>query len=139
MCSRKVFPIRPHHGMCLAYFEGKGYSGEFTAHMGEMLKIFQNNVPVHLVVGADEICRKCPNRRGENCTPDSNADTFDRAVLELCGLREGEELSFLEFADRVQSSILGKGLRESICGGCRWNDICTQRKSLWEAEDKKRP
>ena len=35
-----VIPLRPHHGMCLAYFKGEGYSNGFTAHMAEMLKIF---------------------------------------------------------------------------------------------------
>ena len=29
----KIIPLRPHHGMCLAYFKGEGYSGGFTAHM----------------------------------------------------------------------------------------------------------
>lgn len=29
-----VIPLRPHHGMCLAYFKGEGYSNGFTAHMG---------------------------------------------------------------------------------------------------------
>lgn len=28
--SRK---LRAHHGMCLSFFEGKGYSHDFTAHM----------------------------------------------------------------------------------------------------------
>ena len=23
----KIIPLRPHHGMCLAYFKGEGYSG----------------------------------------------------------------------------------------------------------------
>ena len=36
----KIIPLRPHHGMCLAYFKGEGYSNGFTAHMSEMLKIF---------------------------------------------------------------------------------------------------
>ena len=36
----KIIPLRPHHGMCLAYFKGEGYSNGFTAHMAEMLKIF---------------------------------------------------------------------------------------------------
>lgn len=134
MCSSRAIPIRPHHGMCLAYFEGKGYSSEFTAHMGEMLEIFQTNVPVRLVVSTDEICRKCPNKHGKACTPDSNAEAYDRAVLQMCGLKEGEELFFREFTDRVQNCILGKGLREKICGACRWNAICTRRQSLWEAQ-----
>ena len=29
--------LRAHHGMCLAYFIGEGYSGGFTAHMGRVL------------------------------------------------------------------------------------------------------
>lgn len=28
-----VIPLRPHHGMCLAYFKGEGYSNGFTAHI----------------------------------------------------------------------------------------------------------
>ena len=26
-----IIPLRPHHGMCLAYFKGEGYSNGFTA------------------------------------------------------------------------------------------------------------
>ncbi|MCC8051873.1 MAG: DUF1284 domain-containing protein [Clostridiales bacterium] len=37
---QKTNPIllRAHHGMCLAYFEGKGYSKGFSAHMQKMLE-----------------------------------------------------------------------------------------------------
>ena len=31
----KNIPLRPHHGMCLAYFKGEGYSNGFSAHMQE--------------------------------------------------------------------------------------------------------
>ena len=31
--------LRPHHGMCLAYFKGEGYSDGFSAHMKEVLDI----------------------------------------------------------------------------------------------------
>lgn len=57
----QAIPIRPHHGMCLAYFIGKGYSEGFSAHMEKMLGIFRQNVPVKLVVHTDEICSRCPN------------------------------------------------------------------------------
>ena len=30
-----TYRIRPHHGMCLYFFEGKGYSEGFTKHMAE--------------------------------------------------------------------------------------------------------
>ena len=28
--------LRPHHGMCFQFYEGKGYSAEFTDHMGRV-------------------------------------------------------------------------------------------------------
>ena len=35
--------LRPHHGMCLAYFEGRGYSREFAEHMGKILDIMERD------------------------------------------------------------------------------------------------
>lgn len=58
----KVYSLRPHHGMCLAYFEGKGYSNYFTMHMQEMLDFYLCNPDVCLCISPDEICTACPNR-----------------------------------------------------------------------------
>ena len=33
--------LRAHHGMCLAFFEGKGYSAGFTAHMARILEYLE--------------------------------------------------------------------------------------------------
>ena len=30
--------IRAHHGMCVAFFQGKGYSSEFTYHMSKIIE-----------------------------------------------------------------------------------------------------
>ena len=35
--------IRAHHGMCLHFFEGKGYSNEFTAHMQKIYEEIQRS------------------------------------------------------------------------------------------------
>ena len=40
--------LRPHHGMCLAYFEGRGYSREFAEHMGKILDIMERDARVSL-------------------------------------------------------------------------------------------
>ena len=34
-----TYRIRPHHGMCLYFFEGKGYSEGFIKHMVESLRM----------------------------------------------------------------------------------------------------
>lgn len=124
--------LRPHHGMCLAYFEGKGYSEGFSIHMGKMLNFLEQNVPVKLVVQTDAICAACPNHHGQVCTSYENPEEYDRKVLDFCGITEGTELDFLEFAKMVEEKILKPGLRREICGQCRWNHICSSKKSRWE-------
>ncbi len=46
--------LRPHHGMCLAYFEGKGYSDGFTVNMQKMLEFFEKGADIELTVSGDE-------------------------------------------------------------------------------------
>ncbi|MDO4339336.1 MAG: DUF1284 domain-containing protein [Eubacteriales bacterium] len=125
-------PVRPHHGMCLAYFQGSGYSKGFTGHMQEMLDFFETNVRVKLTVAADEICSACPNNRNGVCRDAGRVEKFDREVLERCGLSENEEMNFRDFAHMVQEKILSPGRRGEICGGCQWEDICSRKKSRWE-------
>ena len=60
--------LRPHHGMCLAYFKGEGYSDGFSAHMKDVLDELQKGMNVRLHVGIEEICSACPNNREGRCT-----------------------------------------------------------------------
>lgn len=46
--------------MCIAFFKGKGYSEEFTAHMKDVIKELENNPLVCLKVNTYELCSKCP-------------------------------------------------------------------------------
>ena len=52
-CSKKerqTYPIRPHHGMCLAFFIGNGYSNGFTAHMqGAVTKLIKNEKFLNII------------------------------------------------------------------------------------------
>ena len=91
--------VRPHHGMCLAFFEGKGYSGGFTAHMAQVRDRLLREDP--------EVCL-CP----------------DRSVLEQCGLKPGQRIRWSRFSRLVDEHILSSGSRETICGDCQWNELC---------------
>ena len=75
----KIIPLRPHHGMCLAYFKGEGYSNGFTAHMAEMLKLFLSGKKIRLHVDTDEICSACPNNRGGHCEAGDKVAEYDNA------------------------------------------------------------
>ncbi len=119
------YNLRPHHGLCIQFFRGEGYSAEFVANMTEIVAKLGGNPQVHLVSGADDLCRTCPNRVGErDCKSDEKVLRYDEAVLRLCGLSQGDVLPWKEFAARVEREIFSKNLRTQICGQCQWNHLC---------------
>ena len=124
--------LRAHHGMCLAFFEGKGYSAGFTAHMARILEYLeQENPTVTVVAEADCICGGCPNLTDGRCRKAALVQGYDRQVLSLCGMEEHSSLPWREFAARVAEYILSQGRRSEICGGCQWSSICKEKEALY--------
>ena len=128
--KEKVLSLRAHHGLCMAYFVGEGYSSGFKKHMAEVLQAVQPETPVRLAAGVDEICSACPHNCGGVCESPT-VDSHDRAVLRASGLQKDQQLRFGEFTSLVQEKIIAKGLREEICGDCQWSSICAATPSRW--------
>lgn len=118
------YRIRAHHGMCIAFFEGKGYSSEFTVHMSEIIHILKSNPLVCISTQTDVICSKCPNNKQGNCETESRVIEYDRQVLGRCGMSDGMILPYADFKKSVYDNILIPGKREEICGDCQWSEIC---------------
>lgn len=109
----------------MAYFQGYGYSEDFTQHMTALIRqIHQSPVTVRLTVGGDAICSHCPNLVDGSCTSCGKVECYDRAVLDACGLHENDVLDAEAFLHTVRQRILKQGKRPSICGGCQWNELC---------------
>ena len=117
-----VYKIRAHHGVCLYFFQGKGYSGEFVENMSRMKAILEKNPEISLMDSPDDICAACPNRLTENCA--EKASRYDREVLRRCGLSAGDTLPYRDFSENVIETILRPGLRAAICGDCQWSSLC---------------
>ena len=115
----------------MAYFIGRGYSGGFAAHMARLLEELTPDSPVRLTVGTDAVCLPCPNNQGGLCSKPELVAAWDREVLGLCGLSEGDILAFGDFTRLVEDNILALGLRPGICGGCEWDSICSSQPSRW--------
>lgn len=124
------YKIRAHHGMCLAFFEGKGYSSTFTAHMAEMKQLLTGNERVCIVAETDDICSACPNNCGGICTAQEKTAGYDRQVLALCGLTAGTVLEWQRFEELVKQKVLDAGKRKDICGDCQWDSICSKREKM---------
>lgn len=119
-----IYRIRAHHGMCFSFFEGKGYSGEFTKNMQMIKEQLDKNPEVFLLDEVDDVCMGCPNNQKGECTSAGKVQDYDRQVLEYCHLAPGMRIQWKDFEKRVRENILDKGRRERICGNCEWNEIC---------------
>lgn len=119
--------LRAHHGMCISFFEGKGYSSEFTQHMAHIVQNLNENPLVKLSNQTDIVCQKCPNNHEGICETADKVASYDRQVLSHCGLTVGTILPFAQFQKMVQETIIAPGKRESICGDCQWNEICRKK------------
>lgn len=124
---KHIIPLRPHHAVCISFFEGKGYSMEFVANMTEVIRSLNNNSMVRLTVSEDQICLSCPYTKDNIC--DEKARRYDEAVLSVCRLNEGQVLGWQELSDLVNNRIIHSKKLPDICGDCQWNEIC-QRKAL---------
>ena len=118
----RVYNLRAHHGMCLYFFRGKGYSGQFVENMGKMKAVLEENPTIRLMDSPDDICAACPNKVTEPCA--EKASRYDREVLRRCGLSVGDTLSYEDFSKKVVETILRPGVRGTICGDCQWSSLC---------------
>lgn len=124
-----VYPMRPHHALCLAFFIGKGYGAEFVAGMADVERELaaDPDARVRLVDGTDRICSKCPHNRGGVCESAEKTARYDSACLAACGLSTGRVVPWGELRRRVKENILSEpGGREKICGDCQWDAVCRQ-------------
>lgn len=125
--SSEFLQLRAHHGMCLAFFEGKGYSEGFTSHMQAVLDGMRENPMLELVTEHDIVCGECPNLQYGLCNTPALVLEFDRQVLLRCGLEAYSHISWEDFSKLVSERILAPGCREEICGNCTWNELCKSR------------
>lgn len=116
--------LRPHHGLCLLFFQGKGYSPEFVENMTRLKQALEENQPVQLTMAADPICAACPNNQAGRCTTEQKVRRYDREVLRRCDLAAGQVVTMQQLRQRIRSRILEPGCREEICGDCQWTQLC---------------
>lgn len=123
----KTLKIRAHHGMCLRYFEGKGYDHGFTRHMQKVSECLKEDTRIQVVDQADVICQNCPNLTAGVCESREKVRNYDQGVLDACNLGAGAVLTWGGFSRLVEEKLLCAGKRSDICGDCQWNDVCEKK------------
>lgn len=122
------YQLRPHHGLCMAFFEGKGYSKEFVAHMYHLLEELPGKT-ITLTMETDSICSHCPNRNNTLCSSQEKVAHIDSQVATLCNFYDGQSLTYESFRQIVWENVIQAGNFESICKACQWFSICNEKQS----------
>ena len=121
----KPFKVRAHHGMCLAFFIGKGYNNSFVDNMQSRKEYLETENPmIEVICGADHICDGCPHNLKGICASIGKVHQYDQKVLSACGIQEHSILSWNEFSKIVEEKVIQSGIRKTICTDCEWNSIC---------------
>ena len=119
--------LRPHHILCIAHYEGKGYSEKFNAKMKEIIKRLDSGEGFTPVFGADDLCAACPHNADGVCDAEEKTARYDKTVAELIGLKPGKRYFKNEIADKAQNGIYAKNRFTSVCSDCEWANICHNR------------
>ncbi|MEG0961706.1 MAG: DUF1284 domain-containing protein [Lachnospiraceae bacterium] len=120
MCNK----LRPHHGLCIQFFEGNGYSEEFVSHMKKVIAKLKHDPFICVTAQEDNICAHCPNMESNGCKTKEKVLRYDHKVLQLCQLSNGQKIQWNEFAARVKESIIEAGKIGEVCKDCGWSEIC---------------
>lgn len=121
---RASYRIRAHHGMCLAFFQGNGYSDKFTEHMSHIKALLSDNPLVTIVNDTDDICLACPHNQAGICDSEEKVRQYDTQVLTHCGIAPGCCMRWQDFTDLVEQHILKTNRRSEICSDCIWDNLC---------------
>lgn len=122
------YRLRPHHALCISFFEGKGYSEDFVRNMTEVItQLDSEDPPLILSPDADIICTACPNNNKGRCLTDEKVHRYDRAVLEQCGIAFDDSIHWHELSKMVSTKIVDEGKLSQICGDCCWHHICRNK------------
>lgn len=121
--SDEVLNIRAHHLLCLPGYEGKGYDGAHKTSWDTISQQLKDNPDtyVKIVDGQDDLCKNCPNARGENgikCNMGFLAQLDDK-VKDLLFLKTGLVLTWNQLMERVYA-IMNKDNHKDLCGNCEW-------------------
>lgn len=121
------YNIRAHHGLCIAFFEGKGYSSDFTKNMRDIISALDENPYITITSDLDVICVKCPNNQNSKCECAPKVSQYDQAVLTQCHIKSGDSMPWMDFKNVIYTQIINANKMRTICTDCQWSSICFKK------------
>jgi hypothetical protein len=131
--QKPVIKLRGHHLVCLHFFKGEGYSPEYVENLREILKRAEAGEEIEVSSGVDDVCRMCPNLKGEICFYREDAEAgireMDMAALLLIGTRSNDKVLWLDTQKRLPN-IFPEWSRK-YCKVCGWRGVCEKLETFY--------
>ena len=117
--------LRPHHFLCIANFQDKGYSVDFVNNFKELKNTLEKNPQqkIKIVDGIDSICSFCPCKINAECKQAAKVALFDQRHIEAFGFNPGTDIMWEDAESRIKQRLTAS-LLEKICQDCIWKPIC---------------
>lgn len=119
--------LRPHHALCVLFFEGKGYNRAFVENMTALLA--DPSRKCQITAGCDTLCHACPNNHYGMCSDEAKVTLFDQRTLShTSALFQADQPTPLnQLCQSVFDAILQQGLLAEVCGECEWAMLCQDK------------
>ena len=112
--------------MCLQGFQGYGYDEDFVKNMTKINRMRKSaGTTVSLADSPDDICRSCPNLKGNLCGNHKQNEriiSMDREVLSK--LNTAKEYDAPDLFEEVAKIFNSKESVSEICSECVWHKEC---------------
>lgn len=124
--------LRPHHLLCLLFYEGKGYSADFVENMDNIVNFLEQNkdVSIYLKNSCDSICIYCPYcKSNDQCTSFDKVKLLDQKVLEVFRLKNNTYYPYQYLTSQIQKKLNAQIFKQ-ICSVCQWYKmgVCKEEK-----------
>lgn len=123
-----VIELRPHHALCVHFFEGKGYSEGFVSHMTDVIEKLCDDTEIEITDGCDTICSACPENADGICRSADKVSGIDKRAAEYMGIKPGERISWRRISALAMDKIIDNGKLKDVCRDCKWIDICCKER-----------
>lgn len=122
-----VQQLRPHHLLCCAAFEGRGYNKKFIKQLKTVQAAVLSDAEIELVEDIDIVCKACPNLKSGECVSGQGlAAEMDSKVLALIDRPQikGFCAPVSDYYEKLVK-LKDRQLAE-VCAACEWkrNNIC---------------
>ena len=124
--------LRPHHALCVLFFEGNGYNQAFIENMTAFVS--DPTTMLQLTTGCDTLCQACPHNFNDQCEDEAKVSLFDQRTVKLTGaaLEVDQPIRLHKLCQTVYDAILQQRLLAEVCGECEWAALCQDK---WQRDD----